>query len=105
MLFESTQMLPQAGIPAVLPLVNVAFDSNVLRASFLPSGALSSLDYITEAQAESATAALAEMAGASRQVVQEACNAEIVKLQTRVEELKLQNELFKLRQEQESLGK
>lgn len=100
---RTTQMFPQAGVQAVLPLYNGMFDNNVLKASFLPSGALVSLDYITEAQAEAASATLANLAGVAREGLETFDNAEIVKLKTRVDEIKLQNELLKLRREQDQL--
>ena len=100
---ETVHLIPQLSIEAQLPLVNRWLDSNVIKATFQPSGGLSSFEYVTEAQLEAATSILATATDSGLQITQEATSVDTTKLQNRVSELKLENELIELRQKQDEL--
>jgi hypothetical protein len=87
-------LLPQAGIYTTLPLVNKLFDDNVLTAKFGPSGNLESFDYITEAQAEKASASFAETVGAAGNIVDADRDSNLIKLQRELDLINLQNQIL-----------
>ena len=99
----TTYMLPQAGMIVFLPLENGIFNSNVLRASFHPSGALLTFEYVTESQAEAASATLAAITGSGSEIATEVRTADTLGLEAQVKELELRQKLRTLRQQENSL--
>jgi hypothetical protein len=96
-------LLPQAGTLSYLALHNGPFDNNTLSAEFSASGTLLSFAYLSEAQLEAATAALATASGSAGGVLGATRSADAVRLQQEVDEEKLKNELLKLKQERAAL--
>lgn len=99
----TTYLLPQAGMVVLLPLENGIFDSNVLRASFHPSGGLLTFEYVTESQAEAASATMAAITGSGSEIATEARTADTLRLETQVKELELRQKLRTLRQQENSV--
>lgn len=91
---RKSYLLPQAGIYTTLPLENGAFDDNVLTANFGPSGNLEGFDYVTEAQAEKASATFAEAVGAAGKIVDADRDSDVINLQRELDLLNLQNQLL-----------
>lgn len=100
---QNTYQLPQAGIYTTLPLENGMFDDNVLTAKFGQSGNLESFDYITESQAEAASATFAQMVGAAGQIVDAERDSEGIKLQRELNRLNLENQILEAQSKQNSL--
>lgn len=95
--------LPQAGIYTTLPLRNKPFANNVLTATFYPSGNLETFSFITEAQAERASAAFAETVGAAGQIVDASRNEDIIKLERKLKHQQLENDLLEEEQREKAL--
>lgn len=95
--------LPQAGIYSTLPLKNFAFDNNVLSATFANTGGLITFEYITEAQAEAASAAFAQSTGAAAQIIDAQSNKDVNQLKKELEKTELEIKLEKAKKEKDAL--
>ena len=100
---RKSYLLPQAGIYTTLPLENGMFDDNVLTATFGSTGNLESFDYITEAQAEKASATFASAVGAAGKIVDADRDSGAIKLQRELDILKLQNEILEAESARDTL--
>lgn len=100
---RNSYLLPQAGIYTSLPLKNWPFESNILTAEFGPAGNLESFSYITEAQAESASATYAEVVGAAGDIVDAERKSDIVELQRKLDLLNLETQILEAEEKRDSL--
>ena len=95
--------LPQFGVDVALPLVNAAFDQANLVVDFDERGALTNFQYISRAQLEGLTQALAETAKAAKKISETRKGRELKKVQAKTELLKAKAELIKAERDLQAL--